>query len=991
MTKLRSALMAALFVIGTFLALYYLPLTWFIVALILLIVLFVLVDAAGNRILFKMAIRNSARRKSATALVLAGLMVGTAIIASSLVVGDTLDNFIVGEVAKGFGEVDFFVGGTGDAHSGFYNSSEVAPLRDQVRNLTFVNGAEWYLVTTSSIKDLNNSLSSPSITVQGLTPNFVSGFGGLVAPDGSGITSMPIAGHAYVNGKLANALNIKQGDTLSLFHDLININLIAQIVVRDQNIGAMGNDDRIFIDLTTAQELRGLPNDVNTLAITLDPTGRANIDASRDQVNSTVNGTAFSAFKPLGLAIQSDRAQSIADGRSLVAPFLSLFLVFGSFSIIAGIALIINIFIMLGEERKSEMGVARAVGMQRTQLRKLFTYEGLVYAAVAALIGAFVGLILAYVIIMATGMVVNFGAPIQQYFTFTPLSLAAAYIAGFLLTMTTVYLVTWRISKLNIVRAIRNIPEPPRSRSDRGVLLLGLAILGFGLLDMLVGIVYKAYAPAMSGLSLMTISTGLILRRWTGDRLAWTIAGLATLFVWLPKGFQIFPYPSNIETFAIAGIFLVIASLIVVMFNSDPMVSFLTIILRVKGGYKAVIKTALSYPLRAKTRTALSIFIFALVIFTVTTLTMISGILAVGIPKEVNDSSGGFDVGAFSAFPVDLWGQINTTGGLVEKTNITNVVQLSIGLAMVTLKNNDGSDKRAPFSYSVIGTDTALYTEGNYPLTDWNRTLYPTQLDAWNAVRDNSSVVVVDGSAGATSPTGISLVGSDLQGVKIGDHLVLTDLSGKDQTMTVVGIMKQQVIKGVFASHQYVRNNLQIGGTNLFLIKLRGDLDPERQATLVQSQFWQYGMVAIPIKSVAQSAVDQITGILNLIEAFLALGLIIGITGLGIITIRSIHERRIEIGMMRALGYTKRMVVSNFALESAFVSVLGIVIGSLLGIVVGYQLWQTGFQSMDMDFVIAWEQIVLVGFLAFLATLLSVIPAARGASRVSPADVLRFE
>jgi ABC-type antimicrobial peptide transport system permease subunit len=85
------------------------------------------------------------------------------------------------------------------------------------------------------------------------------------------------------------------------------------------------------------------------------------------------------------------------------------------------------------------------------------------------------------------------------------------------------------------------------------------------------------------------------------------------------------------------------------------------------------------------------------------------------------------------------------------------------------------------------------------------------------------------------------------------------------------------------------------------------------------------------------------------------------------------------------------MVVSNFALESAFVSVLGIVIGSLLGIVVGYQLWQTGFQSMDMDFVIAWEQIVLVGFLAFLATLLSVIPAARGASRVSPADVLRFE
>ena len=130
---------------------------------------------------------------------------------------------------------------------------------------------------------------------------------------------------------------------------------------------------------------------------------------------------------------------------------------------------------------------------------------------------------------------------------------------------------------------------------------------------------------------------------------------------------------------------------------------------------------------------------------------------------------------------------------------------------------------------------------------------------------------------------------------------------------------------------------------------------------------------------------------MNLIEAFLALGLVIGITGLGIITIRSIHERKIEIGMMRALGYTKRMIVMNFALESAFVSVLGIVIGSLLGIVVGYQLWQNAFQSMDMNFIIAWPQIVIVGFLTFLATLLSAIPAARGANKVSPAEVLRFE
>jgi putative ABC transport system permease protein len=95
--------------------------------------------------------------------------------------------------------------------------------------------------------------------------------------------------------------------------------------------------------------------------------------------------------------------------------------------------------------------------------------------------------------------------------------------------------------------------------------------------------------------------------------------------------------------------------------------------------------------------------------------------------------------------------------------------------------------------------------------------------------------------------------------------------------------------------------------------------------------------------------------------------------------------------MMRAIGYTRRMVVTNFALESAFVAVLGIGIGTFLGIIVGYQLWESGFRDMEFDFIIAWGPILLVGGLAFVATLLSVYPAARGASKVSPAEVLRFE
>jgi ABC-type antimicrobial peptide transport system permease subunit len=95
--------------------------------------------------------------------------------------------------------------------------------------------------------------------------------------------------------------------------------------------------------------------------------------------------------------------------------------------------------------------------------------------------------------------------------------------------------------------------------------------------------------------------------------------------------------------------------------------------------------------------------------------------------------------------------------------------------------------------------------------------------------------------------------------------------------------------------------------------------------------------------------------------------------------------------VMRAIGYTKRLVVVNFALEAGFVSALGIVIGTAFGVVVGYQIWDTGFRAVHFPFLIPWEAILLVGVGTFVATMLVVVPAARGANKVSPAEVLRFE
>lgn len=996
-SRLRTAVAAAAYVIALLASLFLMPTIYALAAVLLLTVLFVLFDAMGNRILFKMAVRNVVRRPGTTVLVLAGLMVGTAIISATMVVGDTFDSMIVGEVSDGYGEADFIIAGQENG-DGLYNASDVSSIRDQLLSIDHVDSAEWFLAAGSGIRNLQSGVTLPTVSIYGLTSAAVTGLGGFISTDGTPIGVLPGDGHIFVNEDLARILDLAPGDvvtlsaTPSLGDEPITLDLTVETVVAGKAIGGMGGSRNVFLDLASAQQLRGLQDGVNALAVSLDAAGRESPNVTRDAIAAAL---AEPDNQALGLEIDGDRAMDMEDGRANVSMFTSLFLVFGSFSIIAGVVLIVNIFTMLGEERKSEMGMSRAVGMQRRHLRKLFIYEGLIYALATSAIGSAVGLLLAYGLINAVSMIVDLGdVAIADYFSFTPTSLLIAYLAGFLLTMVSIYGVTRRISNMNIVRAIRNIPEPLRSRGDKQAFRLGLLLLAIGAAIMYAGMSSETLGVAMGGLSLMTMSIGLIARRFIGDRIAWTVAGLLTLLQWMP-GIEIFPYIGNIEMFVLSGVFMVTSLLIVVMFNSDPIVAVLTRLLRVKGGYKAVLKTAVSYPLRAKGRTAMSMFIFGLVIFTVTTLSMMSGMLGVGIPKMIDDTSGGFDVIAFSWAHVDMWAEINGTDGFVDPANITDIVQLTMGGPTFTIPLSITPSEEEPrqFGYNAIGVVPALYERGNYPLADWNRTLYPTEKDVWLAVQNDPTLVILDGSAlpNDLDGTGMSINAGLFQGVAIGDRVNMTGRMGDDHSLTIIGFMEQSSFSGAYMNRELVAEASGMNGTNLFMIKLVDGADGEKQSLLLQNQFWAQRLTTIPISSMAQDAVAQINGIFDLIKAFLAMGLIIGITGLGIVTIRSIHERRVEIGMMRAIGYTKRMIVANFAMESAFVAILGILIGTFLGIVVGYELWGSAFNDMGIDFMVPWAPILLVGLGALAATLLTVLPAARGASKVSPAEVLRFE
>src|SRR4051812_22602888 len=64
-----------------------------------------------------------------------------------------------------------------------------------------------------------------------------------------------------------------------------------------------------------------------------------------------------------------------------------------------------------------------------------------------------------------------------------------------------------------------------------------------------------------------------------------------------------------------------------------------------------------------------------------------------------------------------------------------------------------------------------------------------------------------------------------------------------------------------------------------------------------------------------------------LIQACMGLALLVGIAALGVIAIRSVVERRQQIGVLRAIGFKHWMVQLGFMIEFSFIAIMGIAIG----------------------------------------------------------------
>jgi putative ABC transport system permease protein len=136
---------------------------------------------------------------------------------------------------------------------------------------------------------------------------------------------------------------------------------------------------------------------------------------------------------------------------------------------------------------------------------------------------------------------------------------------------------------------------------------------------------------------------------------------------------------------------------------------------------------------------------------------------------------------------------------------------------------------------------------------------------------------------------------------------------------------------------------------------------------------------------------NQISGlssVLNILYVLLALSVIVSLFGIVNTLVLTVFERTREIGMLRAIGMTRRQVRRMIRHESVITALIGAAIGIVLGIVLAALL----IARVDfIDFSLPVAQLVVFAIAAILVGIIAAIFPARRAAKLNPLEALQYE
>jgi putative ABC transport system permease protein len=706
----------------------------------------------------------------------------------------------------------------------------------------------------------------------------------------------------------------------------------------------------VLVPLARLQQALGLEGQANQAYLTAsDP------EAAAEALEALLGNATWTVS-----AVKSEAVERIRRDAGNLSGFI---LVMGAFAIVASLLLAYLLFGALVEERRAELGIARALGLTRGEVATAMVVEALLYAAVAAALGVALGAGIVHALVaLVDSYAAQYGAP-DFFVRFAPTSLPVAFLAGLLLPLATIALGTIRFARLDPSRAIRGAPEDVRIHRRSGA-VAGLAVLGLGLalcLDpyaRLAGVGVAAGGLALALLAFRQRAAAVIL-----------CAGAIAYTLWTLYSFDDFP-PLRRE---LDPILTMGRSLVVTLLAATVLMAYPGPVRRLAGafarlrGMRRGAYVAFRYLAARRVQAGLTAAMVAVVAVVVTVMGVLAAIFAASLERD----EGGYDVVGQSPFPL--------TGfpGPLDAADADAIARADFipehrPLAQLRMLADDRPFREGRF-VRFAGASPDFAAANAYEVLD-RHGRYATDRAAWDAVARGEAVL---------APPWYF----DDEGLRAGGTFTLR-AGGVERTYTVAGMLPEARRGNLYLAYDHVVS-MGFPQTATVLVRVQPGTDAAALAHGLTERYQEQGLVFESVAEEVREAEDAVRATVLILQAFLFLCVLVGISSTGFLAARAVHERRREVGTLRALGYEARDVARAFLLESVLVAAVGLALGIAVGLVVAHSIWWRSVRTFGGDFLLPWDVLGAFAVLVLGLTAVAAWRPARRAAALDPAEAVR--
>ncbi|MCP4225161.1 MAG: ABC transporter permease, partial [Actinomycetia bacterium] len=227
--------------------------------------------------------------------------------------------------------------------------------------------------------------------------------------------------------------------------------------------------------------------------------------------------------------------------------------------------------------------------------------------------------------------------------------------------------------------------------------------------------------------------------------------------------------------------------------------------------------------------------------------------------------------------------------------------------------------------------------------------------------------------------------------IGVGDIVSMTFAAGVDRDLTVIGIYEDDIIvEESYLLDLTTWTEVGAESSDAWIgFSLADGVTPTQGEAALAPIAETYPMVTI---ATASDFLDSLEGIVDqalaTVNVMVALAVIIALIGIANTLALSVFERTRELGLLRAVGMSRRQLRTMIRLEAALVALLGAVLGVGVGILFGWAAVVALPASVTSTLAVPVARILILVTVAGIAGLVAAWGPARRAGRLDVLDAI---